>query len=394
MDELTMVGQLLAEPPPPSVSVTDRAWQRLDARMHGQVRPLRRRRRRVGPVAVAFAAAGAAAAVGITALVPAGTHPGAPGSALTGKPAGAFLLAMSAKAAQGQASGRFWCQSEFQGTRGLIGAGDKEIAPAWLTGKKAPASAPPGYQYAIFGRVAGVDCLELPHGSWHGGTAASSFQTLGARPASPADAAAWRRNGSPDRWTAWTGGTVSTHPGKVFWGGPKSGEKKDGWGVGLPASPARLRKLLLADINLPRGQSVHLFGYTLGGGTDPDGQLYEVSIQLMNDPVSPAVRAALYKVMAGIKDVQMKPGVTDPEGQTGTAVWLGKPGQLPGDYTLIDPATGRLMADMEISTKPVYGAPAGTILAYSAWTRSWWTNHLPIPARDLTPALRQVEHQH
>jgi hypothetical protein len=393
VDEMTMVGHLLAEPPPPSVSVTDRAWQRLDARMSGQVLPLRRRR--IGPVLVAVAAAGAAAAITITALVPAGSHPAGPGSALTGQPARGFLLAMSAKAAHSQASGRFWCQNEIQGTRGLIGAGDKEIAPAWFNGKPAPASAPPGYKYAIFGRSAEVNCLELPHGAWQGGTAAFSYQSLGVRPASPADMAAWRRDGSPDHWKAWVGGTVSTRPGKVIWGGPKSGDKSDGWGVSLPSNPAKLRKLLLKDISLPQGQSVNILGYTLGGGgSHPDSQLFSVATELMNSPVSPAVRAALYHVLAGIRDAQMRPGVTDPEGQTGTAVWFGKPGQLPGDYQLIDPATGRLIAEMGVSTRPVYGAPAGTVLYYSAWTSSGWTNHLPVPASQLTPALRQVEHQH
>lgn len=382
MDELNMVSQLLAEPPPPSVAVTERAWQHLDARMRGQAVPLRRRRR-VVPVLAACGAAGAAAAVAITVLVPAGGKHSPPGSALAGKPAGAFLLAMSAKAAPGQASGRFWCTSEYQGTRGLIGAGDKEIPPAWFNDKKAPASAPPGYKYAIFSRAAETDCLELPHGAWPGGTAGSAYQALGARPASPADAAAWRRDGSPGHWKAWVGGgTISTHRGKVVSGGRKSSDKRDRWNVQLPANPAKLRKLLLADIRRPQSQSVNFFGYTLGGGaSDPDNQLFSFAAAVMNDPVSPAVRAALYQVMAGIKDVQMKPGVTDPEGQTGTAVWFGKPGQLPGQYQLIDPRTGRLMASVEISTTPVYGAPAGTTLAYTTWTRSWWTNQLPNRAR-------------
>jgi hypothetical protein len=41
MDEITMVRQLLAEPPPPAAHVSARAWRRLDKHMHGRVLRMR-----------------------------------------------------------------------------------------------------------------------------------------------------------------------------------------------------------------------------------------------------------------------------------------------------------------------------------------------------------------
>lgn len=395
MDEMTMVRDLLAERAAPSDAVTEHARKRLETRMRGQVRPFRRRH--IGPVVAGIAAAGAAAAITLAFVAPAGSHPAAPAvagphPALTGQPARAFLLAVSARAAQGPATGRYWCETEAQGSRELIVTGDKEVAPPWLTGKtRYPAAAPAGYQYALLSRVAATNCLALPHGDWRGGTVAASDQNLGSRPASPADTAAWRRHGSPSHWKTWFSGQISSgHSGPVTWSGPIESEPGDGWGVKLPASPAKLKALLLRDISRPKKRPANIFGYTIGGGTSPDKQLYMVTESLLNDPVSAAVRSAAFHVLAGIPDVRMRPGVTDPEGQTGTAVWLGKPGAVPAAFSLIDPATGRLMGDMNVARTRVDGAPAGTILTYTAFTSAQWTSHLPVPAGDITPAMRRA----
>lgn len=390
MDDMTMVRDLFGEPPPPSAPVTRRARQLLDKRMRGRMLPLRRGhlgypgRRHLRPLAAA-AAVGAAAAITITVLAPAGTHPGpahggaGPSGALTGQPARAFLLAMATKAAHAQANGRYWCSVIVAGSRELIGAGGKEISPGWLDGAAhVPASAPAGYRYAIFGRARMLSCLELRGPGWPGGTVGGSYQSLGARPASPADFAAWRRDGSPDRWQAWYASqTISAHPGPRQWTGPKIGakptwEKTD---ASLPSDPAKLKAVLLASIRGLPDQAAQLFGAAMG---------------LMNGPVTAAVRAAAYQVLAGIKGVQMKAGMSDPEGQAGTAVWLGQPGRVPASFQLVDPASGRVLADMEIARTWVEGSPPGTILYYTATLSSRWTNHLPIPASFLAPVMHQL----
>jgi hypothetical protein len=76
----------------------------------------------------------------------------------------------------------------------------------------------------------------------------------------------------------------------------------------------------------------------------------------------------------------MKPGVTDPEGQTGTAVWLGN-GSGSSGYLLFGPATGVMLARLSLATREIAGTPPGAVISYTAY-RSFWTNHLPkFPAR-------------
>ena len=405
MDEMTMVRDLFAEPPPPSAPVTARAWRLLDKRMRGHVVPRRRGhlrhrgRRRLGPIALGAAAAGAAAAIAITALAPAGTHPGpahngaGPSGVLAGQPAQTFLLAMATKAAHAPAHGRYWCSVFITGTRGLVGAGGKEIPPAWVDGDThAPASAPAGYRYAIFSRARMLDCLELPRPGWVGGSVGGSYQSLGSRPASPADFAAWRRDGAPDHWQAWySNQTISAHPGPRQWTGPKTGAAKATWPrVSLPSSPAKLKAVLLSFIRRRPDRTAYLFGTAIRGTSDQTLLLFDTAIGLMNDPVTPAVRAAAYQVLAGIKGIQMKAGMSDPEGQIGTAVWLGQPGRVPANFTLIDPASGNVLADMNIARTWVDGAPPGTILTYTATLNSRWTNHLPIPANLIAHWMQQL----
>lgn len=95
----------------------------------------------------------------------------------------------------------------------------------------------------------------------------------------------------------------------------------------------------------------------------------------MVDPVPSAVRAAAFRVLATVPGIRVKPGVTDPEGQTGTAVWLGN-GDAGGGYTLYDPATGAVLASLAVAQRQIDGTPSGAVISYITY-RSWWTNHLP-----------------
>ena len=392
LDEMAMVRQLLPEPPPPTAFVSARAWRLLDKRMHGRVVRLRRERlgaRRLGPMAIGAAAVAAAAAITVNALVPGGTHAGpantgaGPGAALTGRPAGAFLLTVAKKAAQ-QATGRYWCTVVVQGTRGLIGAGDKEIPAPWVDGAThAPASAPAGYRYAIFARYRSGDCFERPRPGWPGGTVGGDVQSLGARPASPADFAAWRRDGSPDHWQAWySDQIVSAHPGPRQWNGPKTGGGGHAlwWeSPSLPADPAKLEAVLVAHIPGPTDPWVKQLEHENGMSYRQvrNLMLFGNARAVMAGAVTPAVHAAAYQVLAGITGIQMKAGMRDPEQRVGTAVWFGRPGSIPGEYIVVDPATGRLLADVELARTQIEGAPPGTILTYTAYLSAHWTNHPP-----------------
>jgi hypothetical protein len=71
-----------------------------------------------------------------------------------------------------------------------------------------------------------------------------------------------------------------------------------------------------------------------------DLMLFGNATAVMAASVTPAVRAAAYQVLAGITGVQMKAGMRDPEQRAGTAVWSGRPGSIPGECILVDPAAG------------------------------------------------------
>jgi hypothetical protein len=389
MDELTMIRELLAEAAPPRTYEVAAARGRLVKRMADRGRPpwadrLAPRTGRPAPrAAFKVATASAAAALVIAALVTYGTlngpaHTGAgPAGALAGQPAREFLLAMATKAGRGQASrpatGRYWCSQAISGSRELVGPDDTLLPAPWLDGaRRVSAAAPAGYRYAIFTRALTEDCLENPRPGWPGGTVGGFYQSLGARPASPADVAAWHRAGSPDRWKAWYASqTISGQPGARHPTGSKTGQEPWGSDASLPADPARLRAVFLAH-PLPDF-------YASGPAQTRPTQSQELTmaaLTVMNDSVTPAVRAAAFQVLADVRGIVMKPGVRDPEGRAGTAVWLIGNGRS-AQWSIVDPATGSLLDYEEVAWRPTAGAPAGTVLDYTAFVGARWTNTPP-----------------
>ena len=390
MDEITMIREFLAEPSPPGPQEVAAARERLAKRISGQgLPPAGRRlalpagRRLAARAAIGVATACAAAALVIAALVTNGTpagpaHTGAgPVGTLAGQPAREFLLAMATKAghsqASGPATGRYWCSQAVSGTRELVGPDDTLLPAPWVAGgQHVPARAPAGYRYAIFTRALTEDCLENPRPGWPGGTVGGFAQSLGARPASPADAAAWRRSGSPDHWKAWYAPQiVSSQPGPRQPTGAKTGQEPWGSDASLPADPAKLRAVFLA-------HPEPYFYSSNPAQTRPtqSQELTSAALAVMNGPVTLAVRAAAFQVLAGVPGIVMKPGVRDPEGRVGTAVWLSQAGQSV-EWSVVDPATGSLLADENVALRPIAGAPAGTVLDYTAFVSARWTNTPP-----------------
>jgi hypothetical protein len=380
MNELNMIRALLEEAPP-SAEVIAEGRSRIAASTTEPGRPAVRRGvagpyapsaagprpalgrvfrlRPIRRVAIGAVVLGAAATLAVATLVP---H-GALANALAGRSARQFLLAMSVKAAAGPATGQYWCERTESGDRVLVGPDDTTLQSPWEGGPATPA----GYQYAIFTRETDSGCLEPPRPGWPGGSVGNFTQSLGAQPASSADAAAWRRAGAPASWKAWYNYTVII---TAATGPLESLPGEEGWAPGttyntLPASPAQLKAVFLAH--------PAYFGNNTG---TPSEVLADDALAVMDGPASPAVRAAAYQVLAGVPGVEMKPDVADPAGQSGTAVWASQAGPSLS-LTIIDPATGTPLATEDVAQQPVADAPAGTVLDYTLFVSIGWTNTPP-----------------
>ena len=394
MDEITMIRTLLAPPPPPHPQVTAHARQRLAERTGGRRVPAplvahgRSRRARWAMALSGVAVAGLAGALAVTTLVvprniphgQAGQGRGGlvtserPFGVLTGQPAHPFLVALATRVAQSTTTGKYWCYAMVTAGLDAIGPGGKELTPAGEGETPSPVS---DYRYSIDERTQEGGCQD-PSNVGHPNIEGYVRQ-LGAQPATAKDAAAWRNDGSP-AWHAWYGNgqliPSQTGPRKVYPGKPGH----PGWGspASLPADPAKLRALLLAGFPGPNDPSIRM-ALQHSGETYTEfrnANLWGYAMAMLQEPLSPAVRAAAYQVMASVPGVHMQPGVTDPSGRNGTALWIGTDTR-PRFIAIVDPATGMLLADEFIATQPHGVYAPGTLTQYNLWISQGWASQLP-----------------
>ncbi|MBE1531939.1 CU044_5270 family protein [Actinomadura algeriensis] len=220
-------------------------------------------------------------------------------------------------------------------------------------------------------------------------------QRLGAKAATTADAAAWRAAGSPSTFTLEVpttpgGGKLkplraSTAPGpvktesaplvdgdKVFWLG-RNVTMADL--RALPADPAKLEAELL---RWYEGHDTEAAGRPM----EQDAWLYRTSMGLVMDmPVTPKVRAAALRMLAGLERVEAVGAVEDARGRTGDGVAFDARTALGTvrHRLVIDPKSGRALAQDRVLLKPAAGVdrPAGTVLSSAAVTAMEWTDSAP-----------------
>ncbi|WP_242902637.1 CU044_5270 family protein [Actinomadura terrae] len=228
-----------------------------------------------------------------------------------------------------------------------------------------------------------------------GGRSHGRQQSLGAKPATPADEAAWRRAGSPSEFEIRIGTPlgkgrykslkVRTAPGpartssmplvdgdKVFWLG-RNVTMKDL--RALPSEPKRLKATLLRWYG----------GHDTESDSVPmsaDAWLYRVGGSVVTSlPVTPKVRAAAFRMLAGLKSVEGIGRVKDAEGRTGDAIamdektWRG----VIRHRLVIDPSNGNALADENVLVKPSgkESAPAGSLLNSTTVLTMEWTDSAP-----------------
>jgi hypothetical protein len=401
LDELDLLAG--ARPvSPPSAETVHEARRRLGRQIYA--RP-RRRMRLLLPVAAAALAVSAGITVGVSVLSPGSpAPPGArdrPGSTRTPdtgplKPdhrSAQELLLVAAEQTLHQTdpgSGRYWLSSWEEGQ--LLQVGRK------------------GAEYAVMGRYA--------NSQWF--PARDSYTVFesrwaGAAPASAADEAAWKRAGSPSSWPIDQGPGCPPDPNKNYTAeAAKTSQvsrSDDGAGAGgrgehspakepspfrvlgeyltadqvraLPADPAALKQWLIGVIqrrNLPHGTAVEL------------GESLFVGVQnlLFFNPVTPQVRAAAYKVLAGMPGVTSLGAVKDGAGRNGVAVAVTsndtaeeQRADSGGPYAVsivFSPDTGDTLSFETRVLKPadyLSWVPKGALFSYRAVTQAGWTDDEP-----------------
>jgi hypothetical protein len=245
-----------------------------------------------------------------------------------------FLVAAARSESDTATGGRYWVQPTEFGSTVEVG--------------------PPGRRYHIMLRHS----MEFWFATRPGDRTLGVDQYLGAEPASPEDAAAWRADGSPTRWPV--PGPDGTPSDKFYEAAPgpqgiryvEGATAANNFLLGgnpvslselaaLPTDPAALKTWLLNRL------------HQLGNQEPDDYSLFWNGKSLVMDlPVTPAVRAAAYRMMADLTGVTLLGEVTDQRGRSGMAVAYTHDGDGgPVEFRLIiDPDTGQALAEENRNT--------------------------------------------
>lgn len=206
-------------------------------------------------------------------------------------------------------------------------------------------------------------------------------QQLGARPATQADAAAWRAAGSPTKWHsgqpasrnyAWLAGyplewvnglaaTTTASARSATWQvsdgtvGYVEGDEPGLKGAQFRRLPGRPR---LIEARLRHYARLTLCGrHPVGFCATVDQIVWAEAVALLQDPVSARVRSATFKVMAALPGVRLLGQLTDPLGRAGYGLAAGPEEPHYGHFNptravIIDPRTGSLLAIEDIGPMP------------------------------------------
>jgi len=232
------------------------------------------------------------------------------------------LLAAAAKTATGtQPTGAYWVTKQEQDFRYDVGG------------------------YTVLGR----NEIETWHGLRSGVDDVDVITWLGAKPETDADRAAWQKAGSPTSWIP-LGPDGKPEPRKKL--ESAAGARKVGT---IPASEFQLlgKDLTYAEVRALPTDPEQLKAYLQGldpQGADPE-LLFSLGLEILRAlPVSPQVRAATYRMLAGLPDLRVTMGEQDARGRTGSGVshaFRNSDGTTYELKLIIDPETGDLLATVD-----------------------------------------------
>lgn len=375
MDELRMVRTMLDRPAPDD-AVVAKGRERLRTATRGRRRTMPARRTLWVTGGLGLTAATAAAAVAISTTGTTGTGGGAGGpqaghSTTKTLDARSILLAAATEAdGQPDGAGGYWHTT-------IVDRNTYRVADGGYT-------------------VVQRDQREQWTPSLPGRPQWSSNRSLGARPATAADTAAWQRAGSPATFKVRVPGkglkpmTLSTKPGptrvdrapladggQVFWLG-RNVTMKDL--RALPADPKRLKA------SLQRWYQ----GHGTESSSEPmssDLWLYTVAKGLITEmPATPKVRGAAFRMLADLRAVRAIGQVKDAQGRSGAAIAVTERTTRAGTLEhrlIIDTTAGRALGEDIVLVKPggfTTGFAPGSVWTSSTVVTQGWTSSAPTKA--------------
>ncbi|WP_326770710.1 CU044_5270 family protein (plasmid) [Streptomyces sp. NBC_01591] len=305
--------------------------------------------RRVGRPLLSGLALATAAAVAVLAIIEtAPQEPGPAPSATSGSGSQVLLAAASHVEQQPAGSGTYWYVEKHLGSLHKV----------------------PGKNYTV--------AVRTEQRYW---TAAarnkqwSQLLDLGARPATKADEAAWKADGSPTSWNL-RGETV-TYAGKGEIQHDAPGGIADIGTMGdlplrllatLPTDEQALRKRLFALVDKDYNAPEEIL----------DRTVVDTAVRIATTlPSTPALRAAAYRLLAAEPGVRSLGDVKDHTGRTGYAVALPSP-HGPAELRLIfDKSTGMPLGTETVATRSGDGVSKGELQGYTTITSMKWTEDAP-----------------
>ncbi|MFE5136927.1 CU044_5270 family protein [Streptomyces fagopyri] len=216
-----------------------------------------------------------------------------------------------------------------------------------------------------------------------------SGENSATEPRTPADKKRWNAAGSPHTVVAEVGKAsgnakvaYTIGPGrpmvmhtsvgdKIYAVGPNNVSYKDL--RALPSTSDALRRYLETLYSRDNGAD--------SGTSGRSTWMLRQAGNLITMPVKPGVRAAAYRVMAGLPGVRVVGHVTDPLGRTGVGVEFpqsyGTPLGTTRERLVVDPSTGAMLSDQTLLVTPsarakTAGLTAGMTVGNAATTRMGW----------------------
>lgn len=354
MDDIAQIRTLMSVPPPTSEVVAEgralltAAFQE-STRREPTVGRIRRAVRAARWTALGAGLLGVAATTAVVLSSSQAPAP-VPGHSVTTLSARDVFLAAADSTSRTPATGKYWVRKAVNGKQ--RGAPDNSYTLENTTSNEIWAPRTPGGRMWLISKEQGV------------------------APATPEDEKAWRAAGSPRSWT---------YHDPEFTLRAEPGERNAEWDdtgkfltlLNTPMTPEVLNALPTT----PEGIRAYLEKVIAKGyGSEPidmNAELYGYGTQLvMNFPVSPEVRAAVYRMCAALPGVTALGKVTDPLGRTGQAVSF-QEGPAVRTRFVLDTATGQPLASE--STFTYRGKQYET---YTAIDSIAWTDEEPaLPAK-------------